>query len=161
MAGCCCRRGGQSMTGSCWRWDKAVSSTKQGSQQTHPPQKHYGITSPFRLAAPKETNCLLTQKLVETLKPFGVFEEKEELQCRILILGEPGERLDTRNQWKQESSAICNWTCWWENVYTWILQIRSIYKQLPILMRCVLQQDMLIEVTFSPHSMISWNYREK
>ena len=27
-------------------------------------------------------------------------------------------------------------------------------KKLPILMRCVLQQDMLIEVTFSPHSMI-------
>ena len=34
-----------------------------------------------------------------------------------------------RNQWKQESSAVCNWTCWWENVYAWILQIRSIYKK--------------------------------
>ncbi|KAB0343629.1 hypothetical protein FD754_020555, partial [Muntiacus muntjak] len=39
------------------------------------------------LAAPKKTDCLLTQKLVETLKPFGVFEEEEELQCRILIWG--------------------------------------------------------------------------
>uniref|UniRef100_A0A8C2NYE1 Poly(A) polymerase nucleotidyltransferase domain-containing protein n=1 Tax=Capra hircus TaxID=9925 RepID=A0A8C2NYE1_CAPHI len=61
-----------------------MPSTKQGSQQTHPPRKHYGITSPFSLA---ETDCLLTQKLVETLKPFGVFEEEEELQRRILIWG--------------------------------------------------------------------------
>ncbi|KAB0386538.1 hypothetical protein FD755_001494 [Muntiacus reevesi] len=61
--------------------------TTQGSQQTQPPQKHYGITSPISLAAPKETDCLLTQKLVETLKPFGVFKEEEELQRRILILG--------------------------------------------------------------------------
>ena len=60
---------------------------KAGIAANTPLQKHYGITSPFRLAAPKETNCRLTQKLVETLKPFGVFEEKEELQCRILILG--------------------------------------------------------------------------
>lgn len=61
--------------------------TTQGSQQTQPPQRHYGITSPISLAAPKETDCLLTQKLIETLKPFGVFEEEEELQHRILILG--------------------------------------------------------------------------
>ncbi|KAB0353873.1 hypothetical protein FD755_023434 [Muntiacus reevesi] len=39
----------------------------------HPPQKDCGVSSPSRLAAPKETNCLLTQKLVETLKPFGDF----------------------------------------------------------------------------------------
>ena len=32
---------------------------------------------------------------------------------------------------------------------------RCTYKKLPILMHCVLHQDMLIEVTFSPHSMIS------
>ena len=61
--------------------------TTQGSQQTRPPQKHYGITSPISLAAPQETDCLLTQKLVQTLKPFGVFQEEEELQRRILILG--------------------------------------------------------------------------
>uniref|UniRef100_A0A8C2LFG6 Poly(A) polymerase nucleotidyltransferase domain-containing protein n=1 Tax=Cricetulus griseus TaxID=10029 RepID=A0A8C2LFG6_CRIGR len=54
--------------------------TMQGSQQSHPPQRHYGITSPISLAAPKETHCLLTQKLIETLKPFGVFEEEEKLQ---------------------------------------------------------------------------------
>ena len=60
--------------------------TTQGSQQTQPPQKHYGITSPISLAAPKETDCLLTQKLVETLKPFGVFEEEEELQRRSVCV---------------------------------------------------------------------------
>uniref|UniRef100_A0A4W2HJH0 polynucleotide adenylyltransferase n=1 Tax=Bos indicus x Bos taurus TaxID=30522 RepID=A0A4W2HJH0_BOBOX len=54
--------------------------TTQGSQEAQSPQK-------TDLAGPKETDCLLTQKLVETLKPFGVFEEEEELQCRILIWG--------------------------------------------------------------------------
>uniref|UniRef100_A0A8C6D452 Poly(A) polymerase nucleotidyltransferase domain-containing protein n=1 Tax=Moschus moschiferus TaxID=68415 RepID=A0A8C6D452_MOSMO len=68
--------------------------TTQGSQQTQPPQKHYGITSPISLAAPKETDCLLTQKLVETLKPFGVFEEEEELQ-RSLSHGTTGNFLLT------------------------------------------------------------------
>ncbi|XP_025779015.1 poly(A) polymerase beta [Puma concolor] len=60
--------------------------TTPGSQQTPPPPKRCGISSPISLAAPKETDCVLTQKLIETLKPFGVFEEEEELQRRILIL---------------------------------------------------------------------------
>uniref|UniRef100_A0A8C5L8R1 Poly(A) polymerase nucleotidyltransferase domain-containing protein n=1 Tax=Jaculus jaculus TaxID=51337 RepID=A0A8C5L8R1_JACJA len=63
----------------------AFPVTTQGSQQTQPPQKHYGITSPISLAAPKEACCLLTQKLIETLKPYGVFEEKEELQYNSLL----------------------------------------------------------------------------
>ncbi|KAB0336854.1 hypothetical protein FD755_025826, partial [Muntiacus reevesi] len=79
--------------------------TTQGSQQTEPPQKHYGITSPISLAAPKETDCLLTQKLVETLKPFGVFEEEEELQCRILILGKLNNLV---KEWIQEISESKN-----------------------------------------------------
>ncbi|XP_018427650.1 PREDICTED: poly(A) polymerase alpha, partial [Nanorana parkeri] len=49
--------------------------------------KNFGITSPISLAVPKETDCSLTQKLIETLKPYGVFEEEEELQRRIIILG--------------------------------------------------------------------------
>ncbi|KAM5129138.1 poly(A) polymerase alpha [Mantella aurantiaca] len=49
--------------------------------------KNFGITSPISLAVPKETDCSLTHKLIETLKPYGVFEEEEELQRRILILG--------------------------------------------------------------------------
>uniref|UniRef100_A0A2K5PVA0 polynucleotide adenylyltransferase n=1 Tax=Cebus imitator TaxID=2715852 RepID=A0A2K5PVA0_CEBIM len=51
--------------------------TTQRTQHTQPPQKHYGITS-ISLAALKETDCILTQKLIETLKPFGVFEEEDE-----------------------------------------------------------------------------------
>ncbi|VTJ90814.1 Hypothetical predicted protein [Marmota monax] len=50
-----------------------------------PPQP-CGISSAISLAAPRDTDHELTQKLVETLKPFGVFEEEEELQRRILIL---------------------------------------------------------------------------
>uniref|UniRef100_A0A4W2E839 polynucleotide adenylyltransferase n=1 Tax=Bos indicus x Bos taurus TaxID=30522 RepID=A0A4W2E839_BOBOX len=73
--------------------------------QTRPPQKHYGITSPISLAAPKETDCLLTQKLVETLKPFGVFEEEEELQRRILIWGKLNNLV---NEWIQEISESKN-----------------------------------------------------
>ncbi|MXQ87507.1 hypothetical protein E5288_WYG000065 [Bos mutus] len=79
--------------------------TTQGSQQTQPPQKHYGITSPISLAAPKETDCLLTQKLVETLKPFGVFEEEEELQRRILILGKLNNLV---KEWIREISESKN-----------------------------------------------------
>ncbi|KAB0373357.1 hypothetical protein FD755_015016, partial [Muntiacus reevesi] len=79
--------------------------TTQGSQQTQPPQKHYGITSPISLAAPKETDCLLTQKLVETLKPFGVFEEEEELQHRILILGKLNNLV---KEWIREISESKN-----------------------------------------------------
>ncbi|XP_070261443.1 LOW QUALITY PROTEIN: poly(A) polymerase type 3-like [Myotis yumanensis] len=79
--------------------------TTQGSQQTQPPQKHYGITSPISLAAPKETDCLLTQKLIETLKPYGVFEEEEELQCRILILGKLNNLV---KEWIREISESKN-----------------------------------------------------
>uniref|UniRef100_A0A5F8GFA7 polynucleotide adenylyltransferase n=1 Tax=Monodelphis domestica TaxID=13616 RepID=A0A5F8GFA7_MONDO len=79
--------------------------TTQGSQQTQLPQKHYGITSPISLAAPKETDCILTQKLIETLKPFGVFEEEEELQRRILILGKLNNLV---KEWIREISESKN-----------------------------------------------------
>ncbi|XP_074852658.1 poly(A) polymerase alpha isoform X3 [Carettochelys insculpta] len=79
--------------------------TTQGSQQTQQLQKHYGITSPISLAAPKETDCILTQKLIDTLKPFGVFEEEEELQRRILILGKLNNLV---KEWIQEISEIKN-----------------------------------------------------
>ena len=79
--------------------------TTQGSQQTQPPQKHHGITSPISLAAPKETDCLRTQKLIETLKPFGVFEEEEELQRRILIRGKLN---DLVKEWIREISESEN-----------------------------------------------------
>ncbi|XP_029453764.1 poly(A) polymerase alpha isoform X5 [Rhinatrema bivittatum] len=79
--------------------------TTQGSQQTQQAQKHYGITSPISLAAPKESDCILTQKLIETLKPFGVFEEEEELQRRILILGKLNNLV---KEWIREISEIKN-----------------------------------------------------
>ncbi|XP_066550065.1 poly(A) polymerase alpha isoform X2 [Amia ocellicauda] len=56
----------------------------QASQQQ---PKHYGITSPISLALPKEADIVLTHKLTEALKPYGVFEEELELQRRILVLG--------------------------------------------------------------------------
>ncbi|XP_039391154.1 poly(A) polymerase alpha isoform X1 [Mauremys reevesii] len=79
--------------------------TTQGSQQTQQLQKHYGITSPISLASPKEIDCILTQKLIDTLKPFGVFEEEEELQRRILILGKLNNLV---KEWIQEISEIKN-----------------------------------------------------
>ncbi|XP_023575404.1 poly(A) polymerase alpha [Octodon degus] len=82
-----------------------IPVTTQGSQQTQPPQKHYGITSPISLAAPKETDWVLTQKLIETLKPFGVFEEEEELQRRILILGKLNNLV---KEWIREISESKN-----------------------------------------------------
>lgn len=61
-----------------------ITSQVQTVQQT---AKHYGITSPISLAPPKEADLVLTRKLMETLRPFGVFEEELELQRRILVLG--------------------------------------------------------------------------
>uniref|UniRef100_A0A6Q2YY57 polynucleotide adenylyltransferase n=1 Tax=Esox lucius TaxID=8010 RepID=A0A6Q2YY57_ESOLU len=51
------------------------------------PFSHYGITSPISLAQAKEADLVLTHKLTEALKPYGVFEEELELQRRIHVLG--------------------------------------------------------------------------
>ncbi|XP_029449582.1 poly(A) polymerase gamma isoform X2 [Rhinatrema bivittatum] len=51
------------------------------------PVKHYGITSPISLAAPKEIDYIYTQKLIEAMKPFGVFEDDDELNHRLVVLG--------------------------------------------------------------------------
>lgn len=48
-------------------------------------QKHYGITSPISLACPKEIDHIYTQKLIDAMKPFGVFEDEEELNHRYVI----------------------------------------------------------------------------
>lgn len=48
-------------------------------------QKHYGITSPISLACPKEIDHIYTQKLIDAMKPFGVFEDEEELNHRCVI----------------------------------------------------------------------------
>uniref|UniRef100_A0A8C7PW30 polynucleotide adenylyltransferase n=1 Tax=Oncorhynchus mykiss TaxID=8022 RepID=A0A8C7PW30_ONCMY len=49
--------------------------------------KHYGITSPISLVQAKEADLVLTHRLTEALKPYGVFEEELELQRRIHVLG--------------------------------------------------------------------------
>ncbi|XP_053535729.1 poly(A) polymerase gamma isoform X2 [Ictalurus punctatus] len=55
-----------------------------GGQQ---PQKHYGITSSISLAFPRDIDHLYTQKLMEAMKPFGVFEDEDELNHRLAVLG--------------------------------------------------------------------------
>uniref|UniRef100_A0A8C5N1M1 polynucleotide adenylyltransferase n=1 Tax=Leptobrachium leishanense TaxID=445787 RepID=A0A8C5N1M1_9ANUR len=69
------------------------------------PQKNYGITSPISLASPKESDCTQTEKLIDTLRPFGVFEEEEELQRRILILGKLNNLV---KEWIKEVSEVKN-----------------------------------------------------
>ncbi|NWX99944.1 PAPOG polymerase, partial [Nothoprocta ornata] len=45
-------------------------------------ERHYGVTSPISLAPPKDIDYIQTQKLVEAMKPFGVFEDEEQLNHR-------------------------------------------------------------------------------
>lgn len=79
-------------------------SANQGSLQTQS-QKHYGITSSISLALPKENDYVLTQKLIEALNPYGVFEEEEELQHRIAILGKLNNLV---KEWIRDTSEIKN-----------------------------------------------------
>ncbi|KAJ8402679.1 hypothetical protein AAFF_G00363510 [Aldrovandia affinis] len=62
----------------------ATSNSVLGGQQ---PQKHYGITSSISLAFPREIDHMYTQKLMEAMKPFGVFEDEDELNHRLAVLG--------------------------------------------------------------------------
>ena len=56
-------------------------STMPGGQQQQP-QKHYGITSAISLAPPRDIDHQYTKKLCDAMKPFGVFEDEEELNHR-------------------------------------------------------------------------------
>uniref|UniRef100_A0A8C7L2J5 polynucleotide adenylyltransferase n=1 Tax=Oncorhynchus kisutch TaxID=8019 RepID=A0A8C7L2J5_ONCKI len=51
------------------------------------PQKHYGITSSISMAFPREVDHQYTHKLSEAMKPFGVFEDEDELNHRLAVLG--------------------------------------------------------------------------
>ncbi|KAM8945467.1 poly(A) polymerase gamma [Pelodytes ibericus] len=51
------------------------------------PPKHYGITSAISWAGPKDIDHIYTQKLTEAMRPFGVFEDGEELSYRMVVLG--------------------------------------------------------------------------
>ncbi|NWT67968.1 PAPOG polymerase, partial [Prunella himalayana] len=57
------------------------------SRQQNQPQGHYGLTSPISLAPPSDKDHIHTQKLIEAMKPFGVFEDQEELYHRTTVLG--------------------------------------------------------------------------
>ncbi|XP_058234952.1 poly(A) polymerase alpha isoform X2 [Hemibagrus wyckioides] len=79
-----------------------IMNQAQPAQET---LKHYGITSPISLALPKESDLAQTQKLVQALKPFGVFEEELELQRRILVLGKLNSLV---KEWIQDISRSKN-----------------------------------------------------
>ncbi|XP_048391881.1 poly(A) polymerase gamma-like isoform X2 [Stegostoma tigrinum] len=68
-------------------------------------QKHYGITSPISLAYPKDVDDISTQRLIEALKPFGVFEDEEELNHRLVVLGKLNNLV---KEWIAEISEIKN-----------------------------------------------------
>uniref|UniRef100_A0A3B5LG44 polynucleotide adenylyltransferase n=1 Tax=Xiphophorus couchianus TaxID=32473 RepID=A0A3B5LG44_9TELE len=74
-----------------------------GGQQ---PQKHYGITSAISLAPPREIDHLYTKKLCDAMKPFGVFEDEEELNHRLLaVLGKLNNLV---KEWIAEISELKN-----------------------------------------------------
>lgn len=52
-----------------------------------PSPKTYGITSPISLAEPRPEDWLQTEELIDGLKPHGVFENEDELNHRMAVLG--------------------------------------------------------------------------
>ncbi|XP_045150046.1 poly(A) polymerase gamma isoform X2 [Echinops telfairi] len=63
---------------------RVMANPRLGGQRQ---QRHYGITSPISLAHPKEIDHIYTQKLLDAMKTFGVFEDEEELNHRLVVLG--------------------------------------------------------------------------
>ncbi|XP_064002137.1 poly(A) polymerase gamma isoform X2 [Pogoniulus pusillus] len=49
--------------------------------------RYYGITSPISLAYPRNIDLIQTQRLIEAMKPFDVFEDDKELNHRFVVLG--------------------------------------------------------------------------
>lgn len=49
-------------------------------------QKTYGITSPISLAGPTAKDEMLSQKVLETIEPYGVFETAEEVEKKQEVL---------------------------------------------------------------------------
>ncbi|XP_048155762.1 poly(A) polymerase gamma isoform X6 [Corvus hawaiiensis] len=73
-------------SGEGWSWAPFVEGPSTSRQQSQP-QGHYGLTSPISLAPPTDKDHIHTQKLIEAMKPFGVFEDQEELFHRTTVLG--------------------------------------------------------------------------
>uniref|UniRef100_A0A3B3RFR8 polynucleotide adenylyltransferase n=1 Tax=Paramormyrops kingsleyae TaxID=1676925 RepID=A0A3B3RFR8_9TELE len=80
----------------------ATNNSMLGGQQ---PQKHYGITSSISLALPREIDHMHTQKLIEALKPFGVFEDEDELNHRLDVLSKLNSLV---KEWIKEISESKN-----------------------------------------------------
>uniref|UniRef100_A0AAQ4QAU0 polynucleotide adenylyltransferase n=1 Tax=Gasterosteus aculeatus aculeatus TaxID=481459 RepID=A0AAQ4QAU0_GASAC len=78
------------------------SHNMPGGQQ---PQKHYGITSAISLAPPREIDNQYTKKLCDAMKPFGVFEDEEELNHRLAVLGKLNNFV---KEWISEISELKN-----------------------------------------------------
>uniref|UniRef100_A0A8D3BTT2 polynucleotide adenylyltransferase n=1 Tax=Scophthalmus maximus TaxID=52904 RepID=A0A8D3BTT2_SCOMX len=75
------------------------------TQQQQQPQKHYGITSAISLAPPREIDHQYTKKLCDAMKPFGVFEDEEELNHRLAVLGKLNNFV---KEWIAEISELKN-----------------------------------------------------
>uniref|UniRef100_A0A3Q3LRG3 polynucleotide adenylyltransferase n=1 Tax=Mastacembelus armatus TaxID=205130 RepID=A0A3Q3LRG3_9TELE len=69
------------------------------------PQKHYGITSAISLAPPRDIDHQYTKKLCDAMKPFGVFEDEEELNHRLAVLGKLNNFV---KEWIAEISELKN-----------------------------------------------------
>lgn len=48
--------------------------------------KSYGKTSPISLAEPTPKDLMLTQKVMDVIKPLGAFESKEEMELKQEVL---------------------------------------------------------------------------
>uniref|UniRef100_A0A8D3DQ76 Poly(A) polymerase n=1 Tax=Scophthalmus maximus TaxID=52904 RepID=A0A8D3DQ76_SCOMX len=81
------------------------STMPGGQQQQQQPQKHYGITSAISLAPPREIDHQYTKKLCDAMKPFGVFEDEEELNHRLAVLGKLNNFV---KEWIAEISELKN-----------------------------------------------------
>ncbi|NXW64887.1 PAPOG polymerase, partial [Eurystomus gularis] len=62
-------------------------------------QVHYGVTSPISLAYPKNVDFVHTQRMIEAMEPFGVFEDDKELNHRFVVLGKLNNLV---NEWISE-----------------------------------------------------------
>uniref|UniRef100_A0A8C5DVM3 Poly(A) polymerase n=1 Tax=Gouania willdenowi TaxID=441366 RepID=A0A8C5DVM3_GOUWI len=82
---------------------KEMSSVMPCRQQQ--PQKHYGITSAISLASPRDIDHQYTDKLCDAMKPFGVFEDEEELNHRLAVLGKLNNFV---KEWIAEISELKN-----------------------------------------------------
>nr|XP_021150029.1 poly(A) polymerase gamma isoform X1 [Columba livia] len=64
-----------------------MPASQKSTSRRQNQQRNYGVTSPVSLAPPEDIDRVQTQKLIEAMKPFGVFEDEKELNHRQVVLG--------------------------------------------------------------------------